>query len=379
GIVSSEAAGLVDVLPTVCELTGLPTPADVQGQSLVPALSGRRRAKPRLVYSETLYPLLHYGWSDLKSVQDGRYKLILAPVPELYDVAADPGEERNLVYLQKKVYEDLAAGAESLIQAAGRNAYETETLTVDAETREKLAALGYVGSFIDPAKLKGKKLANPRDKIGIFNGLSRARELEAGGQPDEAIRAVQSVIASDPEPTAAAYEILGACDMAKNDLGRAVADFRRAVELDPQLTNVHYRIGWIAEKQGRLDVAEAEYVKELEVSPQHFKALYNLARVYQTTGQVEKERETLEKCLQADPKFPLTYLFLARLYLGRGERYSEAIDLARKGIALKPEPSMLPGAYFLLAELYKRVGDEARSRECLKKGRALGSSLNRTR
>jgi tetratricopeptide (TPR) repeat protein len=377
--VSSEVTSLADVLPTVCELAGLPTPVDVQGESLVAAFTGRRRAKTPLVYSETVYPLLHYGWSDLKSVQDGRYKLILAPVPELYDITADPGEERNLVYLQKKVYEDLNAAAEALIKAAGRNAYEMETSRVDAETREKLAALGYVGSLIDPAKLKGKKLANPRDKIGVFNELFRARELEANGQPDEAIRTVQAIIAADPDPSAAAYEILGASEMAKNDLGRAEENFRKAVELDPQLTNIHYRIGWIAEKQGRLEVAEAEYVKELEISPQHFKALYNLARVYQTTGKVEKERETLERCLEADPKFPSTYFFLARLDLARGERYPEAIDLVRKGIELKPEPSMLPTAYFLLAELYKRVGDEARSRECAEKGRALGGALGKTR
>jgi arylsulfatase A-like enzyme/Tfp pilus assembly protein PilF len=379
GIVSSEVTGLVDVLPTVCELAGLPTPVDVQGESLVAAFSGRRRAKAPLVYSETVYPLLHYGWSDLKSVQDGRYKLILAPVPELYDITADPGEERNLVYLQKKVYGDLNAGAEALIKAAGRNAYEMETSRVDAETREKLAALGYVGSLVDPSKIKGKKLANPRDMIGVFNELSLAREFEANGQPDEAIRAVQAIIAADPDTTAAAYEILGASYMAKNDLGRAEENLRKAVELDPQLTNIHYRIGWIAEKQGRLEVAEAEYVKELEISPQHFKALYNLARVYQTTGKFEKERETLEKCLEADPKFPTTYFFLARLDLARGERYPEAIDLVRKGIELKPEPSMLPTAYFLLAKLYKRVGDEARSRECVEKGRALGDALSKTR
>ena len=67
--------------------------------------SGRRRKETPLAYSETYYPRFHYGWSDLKSVQDGRYKLILAPVPELYDVVADPREEKNLVYLEKKVYE----------------------------------------------------------------------------------------------------------------------------------------------------------------------------------------------------------------------------------------------------------------------------------
>jgi hypothetical protein len=35
-----------------------------------------------------------------------------------------------------------------------------------------VAALGYVGAFTDPNSLKGKKLANPRYKIGVFNQLT---------------------------------------------------------------------------------------------------------------------------------------------------------------------------------------------------------------
>jgi arylsulfatase A-like enzyme/predicted Zn-dependent protease len=476
GIVSPEVGGLVDVLPTVCEMAGLPIPGEVQGKSLVPAFYGRRRTGPSLVYSETYYPRFHFGWSDLKSVQNARYKLILAPVPELYDIAADPHEEKNLVYLQKKVYEDLNAEAEAFIQKSSRNAYEMDTSRVDQETREKLSALGYVGSFTDPAKLKGKTLANPKEKIAVFNELSRAREIGMNGKPDEAIKIIQGIIATDPDITDAYFSIgsiyiqeqkygeaidyfkqvldrkpdetfaalnitrsyermgkleeaehfaldylqkgfeepqlyfmlgnmnflqkkydlaipyyekclslntesAGSCDtlaaiyIVKGDLARAEEYLRKALELNPRLPNVHYRIAWIAEKQGRLQEAEAEYVNELQISPQHFKALYNLARVYQTTGNIEKELETLKRCLEADPKFPLTYFYLARLYLVRGERTQEAIDFVKKGLDLKPDPSELPLGYFLLADLYKRVGDNVRSRECAEKGQALAAAL----
>jgi arylsulfatase A-like enzyme/Tfp pilus assembly protein PilF len=378
-VVSSEVTGLVDVLPTVCEMAGLPVPVDVQGESLVPAFFGRRRAKTALAYSETYYPLLHYGWSDLKSVQDGRYKLILAPVPELYDVVSDPREETNLVYREQSVYKEMSAAAEALIQASSRNAYEADPSKIDAETREKLSALGYIASFTDPAKLRGKRLADPKDRIAVFNDLARAREAGVNGNPDEAIRIVQGIISTEPDTSAAAYEILGASYIAKNELGRAEENLRKALELDPQLSNVHYKLAWIAEKLGRLPEAEAEYVKELEILPHHFQALYNLARVYDRTRNLGKEQEVLKRCLEADPKFPLTYLFLARLYLNRGERYAEAIDLVQKGIDLKPEPSMLPTAYLLLADLYGRVGDEARSRECAEKGRALAGALNKSK
>ena len=472
GIVSDEVVGLVDVLPTVCRMAGLPIPDEVQGRSLASAFSGRRDRKPRLAYSETYYPRFHFGWSELKSVQNGRYKLILAPVPELYDVAADPGEAHNLINQERVAFQGMKAEAEAFIRKASRDAYEMDTSRVDAETRQKLSALGYVGSFTDPAKLRGKVLADPKEKIRVYNELSRAREIAKDGQPAVALELLRAVVAADPDIPDAYFSIgsiliqdqryqeaidafkqvlerkpdegfaalnitrsyeqmgqldeaerfareylqkgfeepqlelmlgnlnllqkkydqaipyfekclsadtesAGSCDalatiyIATGDLARAEGYLRKALEINPRLSNVHYRIGWIAEKQGRPQDAEAGYLNELQVTPQHFKALYNLARIYGTTGNRAKEREFLQKCLEADPKFPLTYFYLARLYLDGNERYPEAIDLVHRGIGLDHEPAELALGYSLLSDLYRRVGDNARSRECADKARAL--------
>ncbi len=476
GVVSPEVTGLSDVLPTVCEMTGLPTPAEVQGHSLVPAFSGRRRRASVPAYSETYYPRFHYGWSDLKSVQDERYKLILAPVPELYDVVADPHEEKNLVYLQKGVYDKLAAEAETFIRKSGENAYETDLSKVDEETREKLSALGYVASFTDPAKLAGKKLADPKDKIVVFNELSRAREMGMEGKPDEAIAAIRGIIASDPDITDAyftigniyfqqqkfresigyfqqvlgrkpddtfaainitlAYEGMGDYDGAekfllgymekgvvdpqfyfmlgnmnflqkrydkaipyfekcislnaesagsqnllaaiaiiRDDLDGAERHIEEALRLNPKLANAHYNRAQVFEKRGRPGEAEAEYLQELEISPKHFKAMYNLSRLYRETGNEAKEYEYLKACMDADPGFPLTYFYLARIYLNRGERLEEAADLVKKGISLKPDKAELPLGYFLLADLYSRLGNMVLSDEYADKGRALTETI----
>ncbi len=370
GVVAPGPAGLVDVLPTVAELTGLPLPAEARGRSLVPALRGRPETRTGLVYSETYYPRFHYGWSELRAVLDGRRKLILAPVPELYDPAADPGERTDLAAAEPETVAALRAAAESLVRDAGRGAVETAAAGVDAATREKLATLGYVGSYADPAKLEGRPLADPKDKIGVYNDLDRARGIEAAGDPDGAIRVLREMLARDPEGTSAAYDILGSCYIAKNELDPAEENLRRALDLNPLLMNAHYRLGWIAEKRGRLEDAEAAYLRETEITPGHLKAFYNLARIYQTTGKLDLAREALDRCIEVDPKFPLPYLYQARLDLVRGERYEEAIGLALKALDLGPDGAARSLAYGLLAELYKRTGDPARSREYAAKAAA---------
>jgi len=472
---SARVSTLTDILPTVCDMAGLAVPAEVQGRSLVPYFDRPKREDGALAYSETYYPRFHYGWSELKAVQNAKHKLILAPVPELYDLIEDPPEEKNLVDLRKDVYEKLKVEAEAFIAASGRNAYETDYSKIDEETREKLAALGYIGSFADPAKLKGKTLGNPKEKIVVFNELSRAREMGMAGKPDEAIAVIQKIISSDPdivdayfsignicfqnqrfkealgffkqvlgrkpddsfaainvilsheamgefdeaeqfaldymakgfeEPqiyfmlgnmnflrkqydksvtylekalslnaeSAASHNLLAAIAIVRGDLGGAEEHLQQAQKLNPDLSNIAYNRAQIAETRGDLKDAEAEYLRELEKSPKHFKAMYNLARVYRKLGNAEREFDTLNACLEANPEFPLTYFYLARIHLNRGERYREAIELVKKGIALKPEIAELPLGYFLLADLCNRVGDNIQSEEYARKGQAAAEA-----
>ena len=77
-------------MPTVLDLLGAPAASGISGTSLVPLMTGRGRELGLDAYSEAMYPLHHYGWSDLHALRSGRYKVIDAPRPELYDVDRDP-------------------------------------------------------------------------------------------------------------------------------------------------------------------------------------------------------------------------------------------------------------------------------------------------
>jgi len=480
GVVSPGVVSLVDIMPTLCEMTGAPVPPQVQGKSLVPAFFDPRRTPEEYAYSETYYPRYHYGWSELRAVQDGRYKLILAPVPELYDVVRDPGEEKNLVYIEKKTYGEMTAAADRFIARAGQNAYELDVGKVDEETRERLAALGYIGSFSDPSRLKGQKLADPKDKIGIFNDLSHAREMGLEGKADDAIRMIQGIIADDPNVgdahfglgnlflrqkrftdaiaafkkalelkpddsfavmnVAGAYQSMGRFDDAeqfvldylktgfqdsqllyllgnmnyrrknydkaigyfgqclaenpqsasahnglaaiyilRDDLGKAEGHLKAALAINPRLQSLRYNMAQLLEKQSLFPEAADYYLQEIQDSPKSYKALYNLSRVYRQMGREDEEFETLRKTIEANPEFPIAYFYLARIHLRRGKDFEEAIALAKKGIDLKPAPADLPLGYFILADLYNRIGDIVQSEEYAKKGEAAAAAAARAK
>ncbi|MDH4196268.1 MAG: tetratricopeptide repeat protein [Candidatus Aminicenantes bacterium] len=83
----------------------------------------------------------------------------------------------------------------------------------------------------------------------------------------------------------------------------------------------------------------------------------------------------LQRAVEANPDFPLAYFYLARNHLNRGTNYEEALALAKKGLELRPNPADLPLGYFLMADLYNRLGDERQSREFARKGQEAAAAL----
>jgi arylsulfatase A-like enzyme len=127
---------LIDVTPTLLDLLGVGALEGAEGRSLAPLMRG-----------ESL-PALP-AWTEFgerRRVMDGRYSLIAEPQAfELYDLEADPGEQRELSGERAGT---LAGLRELLRRHAERPlapaAPESEARPLDAETREALEALGYL-------------------------------------------------------------------------------------------------------------------------------------------------------------------------------------------------------------------------------------------
>ena len=169
----SRIARLIDVMPTVLDLFGLPV-RGLDGISLARANS--RSDGPSLeVYSESMYPN-RYGWAPLRSLRAGRYKFIDAPRAELYDLTTDPMEEHNVIADHPTV----AAAMVRRLRTIDREQKAPAGARVDRAVAEQLASLGYVAGIgpQGPADTSARQ-PDPKDHIDTYNRLTRLQWQDA--------------------------------------------------------------------------------------------------------------------------------------------------------------------------------------------------------
>lgn len=114
GTVSDHICAFWDALPTFAEIGGAVVPPGLDGISFAPALRGAPQPRHDFLYWEAVDEggKQAVRWGDWKGVRKGVSKNAAAPF-ELYDLAKDPFESRNLAAEHPEVLAKLAAIAQA--------------------------------------------------------------------------------------------------------------------------------------------------------------------------------------------------------------------------------------------------------------------------
>ena len=168
-----------------------------------------------------------------------------------------------------------------------------------------------------------------------------------GKEADAAYALCEQALAIDPNNVRALTALgnkfwwpaaLGLSSDPKGDLERADELELKALALDPNDTWAHSQKGWILLVHGRNEEAVAEFERALTLDASFADADVGLGFDYMRLGEFDKSFEYFDKAIWASPHDPgLAHWYGGKAWANFGlKNYDQAIDLARRAIAINP-------------------------------------------
>lgn len=340
--------GLVDVYPTVLDLLGLEAPENLAGVSLLaPQVDAERN-----LYAETFYARAHLGWSEVTSLIGNRYQYIDAPRPELYDLLEDPAQRNNLIQTERRV----AAALRNELETYDRT-YVASSAEVDDETRDRLAALGYVGSV---APTDGP-LADPKDRVDTLRLLKESNAKFHAEDFEGAVEGFRAVIAAEPRMVDA-RDTLAKALLRSGRPEQALEAYKEALEIaEGNPSRLILATARVLLGLKRLDEAK----EHAELAADEVEALYMLGEIAVLQERLDDARAYVQQAVERDGAALPVKRLQASIALADGD-YQGAIDLtveAERLLADYPNKSSLKGIFMTRGKAQVQLGlqEEAES------------------
>ena len=146
-------------------------------------------------------------------------------------------------------------------------------------------------------------------------------------------------------PSAQHHINLGVVYYEQGRVDEAIAEYRKALKINPNFDGAHNNLGSAYFKKGLTSEAIREYEKAVRINPYYVDGRYNLGVAYSQLGRVDQAIIEYKKALKINPYFAQAHNNLASAYYKNGE-YNKAAEQVEKAIKLGLEVS--PGLLKLL-------------------------------
>ena len=276
------------------------------------------------VLAEAMTPYLQYGWQPQIMAVAGSFKAIRSNTTELYDVVADPAEQRDLSS-ERRLPQALREALRSYPLTASADAGDAET-----EDQRRLASLGYVGGSGE-ARLQPDAPA-ARDMTAIFGDLDRSSRLFVERRYGEVIPIFERILGVDPGNVAVLLRLAVAHSF-NGAPERALELFGQARDLAPSSVDARHYLAMHYFRTGDWERAEPLFVEVLERMPRRLPALECLAQIRERQGRAEQASDLLRRIIELKqaPARELERLAHASMALGRN---ADAISAFEQALAL---------------------------------------------
>jgi choline-sulfatase len=328
-----DVVASVDIAPTILQVVQAQADRQVpmQGRGLLAQVLGKGGASASIAYGETLYPRMTFGWSELAAYVEGNFKYIEAPNPELYDLAVDPEEQANLYASRRAMADGLR---QKLNLARSRMASRTNAASsADSERIEALRALGYVAVSVPIKQGPGQPgLADPKDKIGLFNKVLLALQATDAGALSKSNALLGEVIREEPDLFIAHYS-LGVNRLKSGEFQAALENFERARILNPSFELTELNRATALARLGRAEEAEAILQTLVKENPSRLNPRRQLALLYSRQKKYDQAISIYRDILTERPGDTQAAKLLGIAQVDAG-RYAEGLLSLEKAISL---------------------------------------------
>ena len=361
GVVSHFPARHVDLVPTMLDAIGMTIPEGLPGRSLLP---GAQLPPDQDVssYFEAMSAMLNRGWAPLQGTLAGHEKYIDLPRPELYDLASDPKEEKNIV--------DAQTDRRRVLEARLRDFHAAppgERFTESPEVAAKLQSLGYTSGSA-ARKATYTEDDDPKNLMELDQWIQQGIEAWQNGRKDEALRTYERIIARRPS-MAIGYRNLAFLQWQAGEAAAAIATLERAFKanaIEPGMTtqlgsylaeagrpadaialleplasqtpadpDALNALGIAYARAGQADKSEAAFRRALAEHPGNVQALENIGTLELQRGNLAGARRALEAAAAEDPKSARAHNGLGVVAMREGRR-EEAFSEWKRAVELAP-------------------------------------------
>ena len=346
----------VDVLPTILDLVRAPVPAGLPGRSLRAVLDDTDAVLPASpIYAESLAAYFRFGGEPVYALTGEHFRFVRGTGEDL--VPLESGEEA--------VGEaNEAARLRSDLEGLVGTAMIPAPAPLEAREEDRYALLGYLGSS-GPAAVEVALDASSQRTI--VEGHRAAAILIGQKKYTAGIRALQTIARAHPSLVPIHFQI-GVLLARTGRIEEAILEFGKVRELRPEASAAARALADALVKAGNTDAAKeqatvAVMLAEAESPAEVFAAHEMAARVALVSGDKEAATEHAAAAHEADPSIPVRQFVQGRLLYEEGKYKDAVTTFAQAAKTLAEANRSLADLHLYLGESLARLDryDEAES------------------
>jgi len=347
----------VDIAPTILDLVRAPVPAGLPGRSLRAVLDDGDSVMPASpIYSESLAAYFRFGGEPVYALTGSHFRFVRGTGEDLLPL--DNGSEA--------VGE---ANEAARLRTALDGLISTTTIAprapLEAREEDRYALLGYLG--INGPTAPADIALDANTQRGLVEEHRAAAVLIGQKKYTAGIRALQAIARAQPSLVSIHFQI-GVLLARTGRIEEAILEFSKVRELRPDASVAARALADALLKADKIEAAKeqaaiAVTLAEAEGPPEIFAAHEVAARVALAGGDDEAALQHAEVAHDADPTIPVRQFVQGRLLYDEGQYEKAAASFEAATAALMESGRSLAELHLYLGESFARLDkyDEAES------------------